>query len=122
MKKFLEMYNDIIQNFTSCPEYIGRNIFNIMNEWVESPDLVQFPKELQIELCKNLRKHFDNLYIISYKKIIEILEKYDYDYFDDVLAGMKKYDIVIVGAGPAGLFCAYELVENNRKFKEKIKK
>lgn len=30
---------------------------------------------------------------------------------------MKKYDVAIIGAGPAGLFCAYELKEKNPKFK-----
>ena len=28
-----------------------------------------------------------------------------------------KYDVTIVGAGPAGLFCAYELIEKNPKLK-----
>ena len=28
---------------------------------------------------------------------------------------MNKYDVVIVGAGPAGIYCAYELIEKNPK-------
>ena len=27
---------------------------------------------------------------------------------------MKKYDVIIVGAGPSGIFCAYELIQKNK--------
>lgn len=30
---------------------------------------------------------------------------------------MKRYDVIIVGAGPAGIFCAYELINKNSKLK-----
>ena len=30
---------------------------------------------------------------------------------------MKKYDVIIVGAGPAGYFCAYELMQRNPSLK-----
>lgn len=92
MKNFINTYNEILVN--DSKQYIGLNIFKILNEWVESPDLLEFPKELQIELCKNLRRRFNSLYIISYKKIIEILKKYDYEYTDDVIEGMKKYEAI----------------------------
>lgn len=93
-KEFLNIYNEIINNANMSPEYIGMNIFNILDEWVESPDLIEFPKVLQIELCKNLRKHFDFLYLISYKKIVEILKQYNYEYTDDVIKGLQKYNVI----------------------------
>ena len=30
---------------------------------------------------------------------------------------MKKYDVIIVGAGPGGIFSAYELITNNSDLK-----
>lgn len=32
----------------------------------------------------------------------------------------KNYDVIIVGAGPAGIFCAYELIKNTKPISKKI--
>lgn len=32
----------------------------------------------------------------------------------------KKYDVILVGAGPAGIFCAYELITKNKNLKSFI--
>ncbi|MDE7008395.1 MAG: NAD(P)/FAD-dependent oxidoreductase, partial [Lachnospiraceae bacterium] len=29
----------------------------------------------------------------------------------------NKYDVIIIGAGPGGIFCAYELMDKNRDLK-----
>ena len=29
----------------------------------------------------------------------------------------KNYDVILVGAGPAGIFCAYELITKNKDLK-----
>ena len=34
---------------------------------------------------------------------------------------MQKYDVIIVGAGPSGIFCAYELVNKNLEREDKLK-
>ena len=30
---------------------------------------------------------------------------------------MKNYDVIIIGAGPSGIFCAYELIHANKDLK-----
>jgi hypothetical protein len=30
---------------------------------------------------------------------------------------MKKYDVIVVGAGPSGIFCCYELIKNNPRLR-----
>ena len=30
---------------------------------------------------------------------------------------MQNYDVIIIGAGPSGIFCAYELIKGNKDLK-----
>ena len=31
---------------------------------------------------------------------------------------MNKYDVIIIGAGPSGIFCAYELIQQQQDLRE----
>ena len=33
------------------------------------------------------------------------------------LSKVKNYDVIIIGAGPSGIFCAYELIHANKDLK-----
>ena len=33
------------------------------------------------------------------------------------MSKLNKYDVVIIGAGPSGIFCAYELIEKKPELK-----
>lgn len=73
-------------------QYVGLDVYDIIGEWVESPELTELPKALQIELCKSLRRFHDSISIISYEKILSILEDYDYPWAEDVKSSMKQFD------------------------------
>ena len=113
--EFIEAYKLVLEDMSPFkPSYKGLNMFSILGEWTESPELLSFPKELQVELCKNLRKKHDSISFISFKKIIEILEKHGYDYADDVAEGLKKID----PSGHGALLLISADVDENEDFRE----
>ena len=67
IRELMDAYMLIIEDGSPVkPEYVGLNMFKLIGEWVESPDLLGFPKELQIELCKSIRRRHDGFFIISF--------------------------------------------------------
>lgn len=66
--------------------------FTLLNEYVEDPDLTPVPRQLLIDLVKDLRTKKDSLKTITYKEIYEKLDKYDYEYAEEFKENLLKYD------------------------------
>lgn len=66
--------------------------FNILNEYVEDPELTPVPKQVLIMFAKSLKTKKDSVKTFSYKEIYEMLHEYDYEYSEEFKENLLKYD------------------------------
>ena len=69
-------------------EYI--NGWKLLNEVVEDPELTPIPKNIFINIAKNLCKEYA-IVKYSYKDLYQNLKEYDYEYYNEFKENLKKY-------------------------------
>lgn len=69
-------------------EYI--NGWKLVNEVVEDPELTPIPKNIFINIAKNLCKEYA-IVKYSYKDLYQNLKEYDYEYYNEFKENLKKY-------------------------------
>ena len=66
--------------------------FNILNEYVEDPELTPVPKQVLIMFAKSLKTKQDSVKTFSYREIYEMLHEYDYEYSEEFKENLLKYE------------------------------
>lgn len=66
--------------------------FNILNEYVEDPELTPVPKQVLIMFAKSLKTKQDSVKTILYREIYEMLHEYDYEYSEEFKENLLKYE------------------------------
>ena len=54
------------------------------------------------------------------RRALSVLKSFAIFIFLDDITQMEKYDVIIIGAGPGGIFSAYELSKLNRNLKTAV--
>ena len=73
---------DFIQQESSYDAPLEGTRF-ILNEYVKDPDFTPIPKQVLNEICSLVKFRKDNVVKISFKKVYELLDEYDYEYYDE---------------------------------------
>lgn len=62
----------------------------ILNEYVKDPAFTPVPKQVLDEICSLAKFKKDNVVKISFRKIYELLEEYDYEYYNEFKSNLLQ--------------------------------
>ena len=62
----------------------------ILNEYVKDPDFTPVPKQVLDKICSLAKFKKDNVVKISFREIYELLEEYDYEYYNEFKSNLLQ--------------------------------